>query len=333
MTNWWDESSGLPDGSPSAGPGDLGASNVPSGVLADGGDARASRIGILGSNSVTVGIVTGLLAAFVGLAIAGVLNGTIFASSDRWHLGVRSLSVALLVGGLLAGWAPFTAGQWHRAFQRAATAGIGTAAVTAVLLPLADQLWQRSRDDSGPGSLWILVGAWFLIGGLAGAVAGSVDGPTRSRRGLIGGLLGGLIGGVLFVATSGDFRFTEQSSGLSQLFGYTATALGIGLGVGVTERLTRSIWLQALDGPHAGREFVLYRQHLTVGSNPRSDIYLGPDPRVASTHVELSVSQSSIELVNLAGEVYVDGEPYNGMAISSGSVIRVGMSYLRLQTN
>ena len=45
--------------------------------------------------------------------------------------------------------------------------------------------------------------------------------------------------------------------------------------IGVVELLARDAWLeQMLEGPLAGKEFLIFKDLLYVGALPRSDIYL-----------------------------------------------------------
>ncbi len=291
----------------------------------------APRLGALGANTIVVGLAAGLLAPIVGLSIAAVFNGQLLEQARELHLGTRTVAVAFLLGAVLAGWGPLTGGQTRFGLRRGAVAGVGTAVVAAMMLPLVDGLWRASRADDQPGSMLVLVGAWVVIGGLTGAVAGIEDGTTRAINGLVGGLSGGLLGGLCFAALSGDFRVTEESSFLSQLAGYTATAIGIGLGVGLTERLTRSAWLVAIDGPQAGREFILYHQRSAVGIADDCEVYLGPDPAVAARHAELTRTDDRIEVWPVDGAVSVDRRPFDGGPVENGSVLHIGGSYLRVE--
>ncbi len=288
-------------------------------------------LGRLGANSIAVGAVSGTVASVVGLLLASVINGRMLGEQSRFHLGVRTIAVAFLVGAMLAGWGSFTAGQTRLGLRRGLVAGTGTAAVAGLLLPLADRLWRASRADDQPGSLLVLIGAWVVIGALAGGVAGLEDGPSRARNGFVGGLAGGLVGGVCFAALSGDFRITETSSFVSQLVGYTVTTLGIGLGVGLTERIARSAWLVAIDGPQAGREFILYRDVSTIGTADDCQIYLRSDSRADAHHAEVTVVDGRMVITPLDGPVDVDRKPFAGGPVDNGSVIRVGNSYLRAQ--
>ncbi|MEM7272498.1 MAG: FHA domain-containing protein [Actinomycetota bacterium] len=324
MTEWWsqdqaDRASQRPDPVPAEPAPQAGA-----------GRGRRPRIAALGANTVAVGLTAGVASPIVGLIVAALINRSLLADSEELHLGVRSIAVALLLGGALSGWGPLSAGQLTRGARRAAVAGLGTAVVAASLLPIADRLWVASRADGEPGSLAVLVGSWVVIGGLAGAVAGVEDGVARARAGLVGGCIGGLIGGLAFAALAGDFRVTQESSGVSQLAGYLATALGIGLGVGVSERLARSIWLVAVDGPQAGREYILYRRTSAVGVADDCEVYVGPDPEVAAHHAQLERNDGRLEVRPTGGPVEVDRQPFSGGTVADGSVLRIGSSYLRV---
>lgn len=321
MTDWWQQHPLEADTVPPAG------TTTPT----RWGSSGPIRPGSLGANTIAVGAATGVLAPVVGLAVAGAINGLALDDRPELHLGVRTVTIAFLVGAILAGWAPLTAGQIRLGVRNGFTAGSATAVASGALLPVADLLWRASRSDGGPGSLVILVGAWVVIGALAGGVAGIEDGSARSGRGLIGGLVGGLAGGLLFAATSGDFRLTEESSATAQFVGYCATSLGIGLGAGLTERLARTAWLVAVDGPKAGREYILYRDRTTIGRADDCHVYLGPDDQVAGCHAEVRAGVNGLELHPIDGPVEIDGREWPGGPIGPGAVLRIGSTFLRLE--
>ena len=54
--------------------------------------------------------------------------------------------------------------------------------------------------------------------------------------------------------------------------------------IGLVELLARDAWLRMTQGPLTGKEFLIFKEVMNVGSSPRSDIYLFNDPLVAEQH-------------------------------------------------
>jgi hypothetical protein len=128
--------------------------------------------------------------------------------------------------------------------------------------------------------------AWCLAGSAMGLGQGIA---LRSKRlllyGLLGGVVGGLLGGLLFdpiyfILLGPD----KPSAGWSRLIGFGVIGLGVGGMIGIVELLARDAWLRMTQGPLAGKEFLIFKDVMNVGSSPRSDIYLFNDPLVAEQH-------------------------------------------------
>ena len=130
---------------------------------------------------------------------------------------------------------------------------------------------------TGRGLAWCLAGAAMGLGqGIA----------LRSGRlllyGLLGGLIGGLLGGLLFdpidLLLLGS---NKPGAALSRAIGVGVIGATVGAMIGIVELLARDAWLQMLEGPLAGKEFLIFKDLLYVGASPRSDIYLFNDKAVA----------------------------------------------------
>jgi pSer/pThr/pTyr-binding forkhead associated (FHA) protein len=50
------------------------------------------------------------------------------------------------------------------------------------------------------------------------------------------------------------------------------------------------------EGPLAGKEFLIFRDTMNIGSSPRSEIYLFNDSGVAPTHAQLRVIGDETEI-------------------------------------
>jgi hypothetical protein len=115
--------------------------------------------------------------------------------------------------------------------------------------------------------------------------------------GLIGGVVGGLLGGLLFdpidlILLNSD----NPSSHWSRLIGFAVIGAGAGGMMGVVELLARDAWLRMTQGPLSGKEFLIFKQTMTVGASPKSDVYLFNDPQVAERHAVLRAAGDSCEI-------------------------------------
>jgi len=131
--------------------------------------------------------------------------------------------------------------------------------------------------------------AWCLAGMAMGLGQGIA---LRSKRlliyGLLGGVVGGLLGGLLFdpidlIVLGPD----KPSAHWSRLIGFGVIGLSVGAMIGVVELLARDAWLRMTQGPLTGKEFLLFKDVMNIGSSPRSDIYLFNDPLVAENHATI----------------------------------------------
>jgi hypothetical protein len=141
-----------------------------------------------------------------------------------------------------------------------------------------------------------------LAWGLAGMAMGLGQGiALRSKRlllyGFLGGVVGGLFGGLLFDPIDQIFLGPDKpSSHWSRLIGFGVIGLSVGVMIGVVELLARDAWLRMTQGPLTGKEFLLFKDVMNIGSSPRSDIYLFNDPQVADHHAMIRAVGDECEI-------------------------------------
>src|SRR6201999_4304370 len=115
--------------------------------------------------------------------------------------------------------------------------------------------------------------------------------------GLIGGIAGGLLGGLLFdpieMFLSGKDR---ADAGMSRMVGFTVIGVTVGAMIGLVELLARDAWLAMTEGPLRGKEFLIFKDIMKVGSSPRSDLYLFNDPLVAENHAVIRALGEDCEI-------------------------------------
>jgi hypothetical protein len=194
------------------------------------------------------------------------------------------------------------------------------------------------RQDGGSvGSLSTLgfllqMGGRSLAWGLAGTTMGLGQGiALRSKRlfvyGLIGGVAGGLIGGLFFdpvdMILLGGLK---PSAHVSRLVGIVVVGLCVGGMIGVVELLARDSWLRMTSGPLAGKEFLIFKDVMNIGSSPRSEIYLFNDPAVAEVHATIRGVADGCEIENRSQypPTVLNGRPFKRAKLRPGDEIRIG---------
>jgi predicted lipid-binding transport protein (Tim44 family) len=146
-------------------------------------------------------------------------------------------------------------------------------------------------------------------------------------NGLVGGMAGALLGGLLFDPISLLFEgFDTGEAWLSRGVGFGVIGLVTGLVIGLVEIAAREAWIKMLTGPLAGKEFVLFKSPTTVGSSPKSDVYLFKDSEVEPTHALIHAMGEGYELEDKKGAAgtYVNGRRVSRARLVSGDQVRVG---------
>lgn len=172
--------------------------------------------------------------------------------------------------------------------------------------------------------------------GLAWAIAGTTMGlgqglALRSKRlilyGFLGGLIGGLLGGLLFdpiyeFVASGD----KTNAALSRWIGFGIIGAVVGLMIGIVERLARDAWLRMVEGPLAGKEFLVFKDIMRMGSSPKSEIYLFNDPAIAQNHAVIRATGDIYEIENTCREnpAMLNGRPVTRSRLRHGDRISLG---------
>lgn len=251
-----------------------------------------------------------VVGGLVGLAI-GAVDGLVCRLTRRALLaGAVGLLIGFLGGfisSILANlvYTPLT----HLAMEQSG----GTGSMTTFGFVL--QIFGRSMG-------WCLGG---MTAGLGQGIA------LRSKRllvyGLLGGVIGGLLGGLLFdpiyFLLAGS---NAPSAHWSRLAGLGVIGAAVGAMIGVVELLARDAWLRMTAGPLAGKEFLIFKDVMNIGSSPRSDIYLFNDPEVAGLHATLRSVGDDAEIESRDGlrRVLLNGRPLQRSRLRHGDQITIG---------
>jgi len=254
-----------------------------------------------------------LVAGLIGLAI-GAADGIICRLPRRALLGG--------VVGLLAG---FIGG-----FVMSILAGL-------VYAPLSMMAMQESQDPaSGPSTFgfFIQMSGRALGWALAGMAMGLGQGiALRSGRlllyGFLGGLIGGLLGGLLFDPIDLlILGIDKPSAHWSRLIGFLVIGASVGALIGLVELLARDAWLRMTKGPLAGKEFVLFKDLMYIGSSPRAEIYLFNDPLVGDLQAALRSMGNECEIESLKKDnlVLLNHQPIRQARLRHGDEIGIGQT-------
>ena len=179
-----------------------------------------------------------------------------------------------------------------------------------------------SLQTGGRGLAWALAGTTMGLGqGIA----------LRSKRlilyGFLGGLIGGLVGGLLFDPIDMLLLGRDRTSAsASRWVGFGAIGAFVGLMIGVVERLARDAWLRMTEGPLTGKEFLVFKDVMRMGSSPRSEIYLFNDPAVAANHATIRATGDIYEIENNCREnpACLNGRPVQRARLRHGDRISLG---------
>lgn len=269
---------------------------------------------------------------------------------------VRQMIVGFCIFPLIAGvvglFIGAADGLLSRALRRAALCGLvglgvglGLGLVSSFIAELAYALGRHlvaaagvaARDTTSTVGLL----AQMLSRGIAWAFAGMAMGlgqgvALRSKKvllnGLFGGTVGALVGGLLFDPIDLLIHGGAPGAGaaLSRGIGFAVIGLSVGLLIGVVELLAREAWVKMLVGPLAGKEFVLYKNPTTIGSSPKSDIYLFKDAAVEPTHALIHAFGEGYELEDRKGAAgtLLNGGRVTRRRLAPGDQIRIGTTVL-----
>ncbi len=252
-----------------------------------------------------------VVGAMIGLAI-GAADGVVCRVARRAILGGLIGALVGFVGGLFSG---VLAGVLYTPISTAAQ----------------EQLASPSQTVRSMGFLFQMV-ARMLAWSLAGAAMGLGQGiALRSKKllshGFLGGLIGGMLGGLLFdpldlVVLGADRVGADQA----RMIGIAVIGAAVGVMIGVVELLTRDAWLRMVEGPLAGKEFLMFREVMNIGASPRSEIYLFNDPKVAQNHATIRMigDECEISARDAVSPLFVNGQAIRTSRLRQGDRIQIG---------
>ncbi len=208
--------------------------------------------------------------------------------------------------------------------------------------PLTQLAMKQSKDPAfGLSTLGFVIQVFgrTLAWGMVGVAMGLGQGiALRSKRlliyGLLGGVIGGLLGGMLFDPIDQILLGSDKvSAHWSRMVGLTVIGLSVGAMIGVVELLARDTWLRMTHGPLSGKEFILFKDVMNVGSSPRSDIYLFNDPQVAADHAVIRTvgDECEIEAREAMHPVLLNNNGVRRARIRHGDTVAIGRTIFVFQ--
>ncbi|MDN5860066.1 MAG: FHA domain-containing protein, partial [Pseudonocardia sp.] len=290
----------------------------------------------LGRNAIVTGLSAGLLCALLIIAVYAVFGSTIPVVFQA------SLLVGLAGAVLTAGLAAIPRASMG---ATASAAGLGLGgALLGILMSLAAlggfSVMANGLIDPGRASALVVL-AWTLCAVSIGIASGIMRSGRATVSGLIGGSIGGLVGGTIHWASGPTFVDLGSYSALaidianpSTLIALILACTAIGLSIGVVDRVRRQAWLTVIEGRLRGREIILDRRRVTIGSAAHAALRLADEPGVAPEHAVLLRGDQDGYALQCHGRVELNGRSCSTaqpVPLNSGDVLRVGGSFVRFQ--
>jgi hypothetical protein len=170
-------------------------------------------------------------------------------------------------------------------------------------------------------AVWVARGvAWAFFGAAGGTIYGIVgQSMKKAQYGVIGGMIGAGIGGMIFDPIS---TLTKGGS-VSRAVGFALVGVATGVAMGWVESALKDRWLYVTAGPLAGKQFILYKDRTTIGSQQAADIYLFKDANILPQHAVIGISGARVQLKCL-GAAYVGGSPVATRVLQDGDLVQIG---------
>ncbi len=207
--------------------------------------------------------------------------------------------------------------------------------------PLTALAMRTSESESGLSTFGFIIQmfgrslAWCLAGVAMGLGQGIA---LRSKRlliyGLLGGVVGGLLGGLFFDPIDLLLLGPDKPSAhWSRLIGLAVIGASVGAMIGIVELLARDAWLRMTQGPLTGKEFLIFKDVMNVGSSPRSDIYLFNDAQVVPDHAILRTvgDECEIEARSAAPPLLLNQRSVRQARLRHGDTVTIGRTVFVFQ--
>ncbi len=173
---------------------------------------------------------------------------------------------------------------------------------------------------------------WTLIGLGIGVSEGLLDRDLKKvRNGVIGGGLGGFLAGLFFVPVS----LIIGSPMSSRALGFVLLGLFLGLFIGLAQVLLKESWLTVEQGFRAGRQLILGKEQITMGTSEKSSlIFIAYGAKgVEPLHLKITRQETGgyvLEDNQSRTGTLLNGQPVTSpMLLNDGDSIQFGVNVVR----
>ncbi len=174
--------------------------------------------------------------------------------------------------------------------------------------------------------------AWSVISMGAGLGLGiALKSKKLILNGFVGGMIGGLLGGLFFDPIHRFVTPGATDASVSRCVGIIAVGLLVGFFIGLFENISKDAWFLMVKGPLTGKQFIIFRSPLVIGSSPKADIYLFKDPNIIPKHATVTKSGNRYVLQDEGSEsgVFVNGRKIDRYLLQPSDTITIGEAVLR----
>ncbi len=277
-----------------------GAIGLLSGLLAWALSAITLEFADLFPSFLSFSLIAGLLIGGSMGAYFGSLEGITQSVPQKIASGIK---MGIVIGGL-GGILGFVLGQ-------------------AFLLYLGDYFLHSTKDLKELGIPLSKVIGWVVLGASLGAIEGlRTLSIQKIKVGKIGGALGGLLGGLaleFLPSLLPALVFVD-------LLGLCTLGLVIGLSFGFIEEQFSTAVLRILNGPFAGKEYLLVAKNSMIGLATKAEICLKGYQRIAQMEAKTEIIKGQVFLKALAkdAKIKVNDKPLGSAPLSPDDIIQLG---------
>ena len=174
--------------------------------------------------------------------------------------------------------------------------------------------------------------AWSIVSMAAGLGLGiALKSKKLMLNGFVGGMIGGMLGGLIFDPIGRFITHETDGAMLSRFIGILAVGSLVGFFTGLFENISKEAWFLMLKGPLQGKQFILFKSPMQIGSSPKSEIYIFKDPDVAPKHASITKSGSKYVLKDEGSDkgTFVNGRRVDRYILQPADTITIGEAVFR----
>jgi hypothetical protein len=199
---------------------------------------------------------------------------------------------------------------------------VGYLSGQAVLFAMGNSVMQSATEMSTKILPLARAIGWAVLGIFIGMAEGIRSlSFNKLKVGFLGGLIGGVIGGL-----SVEFLpIIFNNLLLARLTGFLIFGLMIGFFYSLLERSFSFGVLRLLNGTFKGKEFLLNRGRIRIGTSPRSDIRLTGYENVEPDHADIISRGINVSIRNKAKiGIKVNDDTVDNRVLDLDDVVRIG---------